>query len=218
MRDLTRFVVLSAALLALPASAQEQGQAAGRDRAALSGPGPTHRTSTPPPGPRAEERPAAPSPAHIWIPGHWAWGGEQHIWVRGRYEPPRDGHVFLAPQWFSLNKMWTFYPGHWAPMFKPPEPGADEGADRAKAEAQAAPPAAMVAKSLPPPPRQEILGPPPSPQHQWIAGHWEVQGVNFIWAAGFWAAPRDGYEWEKARWQSSGDRQWRLVPGQWKKK
>lgn len=40
-----------------------------------------------PPPPRYEVIPVAPSRAHVWVAGHWAWrpGRHQHVWVPGTW-------------------------------------------------------------------------------------------------------------------------------------
>ena len=44
----------------------------------------------PPPAPpvRVEVAPVAPSPAHVWISGHWAWHRNDYVWVAGDWEVP----------------------------------------------------------------------------------------------------------------------------------
>jgi len=36
-----------------------------------------------PPPLRAEVRPVAPTAAHVWIAGHWAWRANRHVWIPG---------------------------------------------------------------------------------------------------------------------------------------
>jgi len=42
----------------------------------------------PPPPPRGEIAPVAPSPAHVWVPGHWAWHRNRYVWLPGHWEVP----------------------------------------------------------------------------------------------------------------------------------
>jgi hypothetical protein len=52
------------------------------------------RITVAPPAPRVEVRTVAPSPRHVWVPGHWRWHGNRHDWVGGHYvTPPHAGHV-----------------------------------------------------------------------------------------------------------------------------
>src|SRR4051812_49402716 len=43
------------------------------------------RVGVAPPPARVEVRPVAPSRAHVWIPGHWAWRHGAHVWIGGYY-------------------------------------------------------------------------------------------------------------------------------------
>src|ERR1700730_6356409 len=45
-------------------------------------------------------QPPCPAAGYIWIPGYWAWGGEDYYWVPGTWA--------LAP---SVGLLWT--PGYW---------------------------------------------------------------------------------------------------------
>lgn len=231
MRDVIRSCALAAVLLGAPAvfaEAQAPEPAAGRDRQAPAGPSPTQRTSVPPPAetPVEKQRPAAPSAAHFFVPGYWAWLGDRHAYTKGHWEAPRPGQVYLAPQWLSIKTQWTFYPGYWAAVSTPPaidaEPAkAEPGQEPAKAE-PGQPAKAEAAKTeainlMPPAPREEIPGTPPSPQHKWVGGHWRYQGGVFLWTPGMWVEPKEGWELERARWRGQG-KEWRLVPAQWRKK
>ncbi len=40
---------------------------------------------TPPPPARVEVVPVAPSPRHVWVPGHYVRRGRNYIWVNGYY-------------------------------------------------------------------------------------------------------------------------------------
>ena len=62
------------------------------------------RTPPPAPAPPAEFVPAAPSPAYLWLPGHWAWRG------------PRYGYVWVGGHWAVPHQPgWEWVTGHWAP-------------------------------------------------------------------------------------------------------
>ena len=57
-------------------------------------PGPLYRARMAPPPMRAEVRPMAPSPRHVWVGGYWGFEGGRHAWVGGRWElPPQPGRV-----------------------------------------------------------------------------------------------------------------------------
>lgn len=40
---------------------------------------------TPVPAARVDVRPAAPSPRHVWVPGHYERRGRRQVWVNGFY-------------------------------------------------------------------------------------------------------------------------------------
>jgi hypothetical protein len=65
---------------------------------------PPPAVTTPPAAPAipAEVAPPQPSPAHVWVPGHWAWRKRGYVWVPGHWTVPG------APA-----RVWV--PGHWAP-------------------------------------------------------------------------------------------------------
>ncbi len=43
----------------------------------------------PPPPARVEVIPVAPSPRHVWVPGHYVRRGRNYIWVNGFYATNR---------------------------------------------------------------------------------------------------------------------------------
>jgi hypothetical protein len=67
----------------------------------------------------------------------------------------------------------------------------------------------------PPRARVEVRSAPPSPRHQWIAGHWAWRGGAYAWMPGYWAPPPSaGYRWVPARWDNQGG-QWVYYEGHW---
>ena len=71
----------------------------------------------PPPPPRIEVVPVAPAPAHVWVPGRWAWraGPKRYVWVPGRWRVIRHPHHrhWVPGHWRSAPGGWTWMPGHW---------------------------------------------------------------------------------------------------------
>jgi WXXGXW repeat (2 copies) len=66
-----------------------------------------------PPAPRVEVVGAAPSPAHVWIPGHWLWKG-RWIWVRGHWEVrPRPNAVWIEGRWSVRGTAHVWVEGYW---------------------------------------------------------------------------------------------------------
>jgi WXXGXW repeat (2 copies) len=67
----------------------------------------------PPPPPREEVIVAAPSPRHVWIPGHWQWEGHW-VWLPGHWEkPPRRTATWVPGHWAARGDAWAWIPGHW---------------------------------------------------------------------------------------------------------
>ncbi|MGD0960084.1 MAG: hypothetical protein ABSB19_09775 [Methylomonas sp.] len=53
----------------------------------------------PPPPLQQEVIIAAPSPAHVWIPGYWSWQN-RWIWIPGLWAiPPRPGAQWIGHRW-----------------------------------------------------------------------------------------------------------------------
>jgi hypothetical protein len=54
---------------------------------------------TAPPPERVEVIPAAPSPNHVWVRGHWGWSGREYLWTSGRYIEGRSGYRWEEGRW-----------------------------------------------------------------------------------------------------------------------
>jgi hypothetical protein len=95
------------------ASLAVTGQAAqAQVRAGVTAPGVRVRVGPPPV--RVETRPARPSPAHVWIDGHWDWRRDRHEWVGGYWAvPPQTGYVWEAGRWVNEGGAWVYYQGQW---------------------------------------------------------------------------------------------------------
>ncbi len=75
--------------------------------------------------------------------------------------------------------------------------------------------APITANVEPPPMREEVVVPAPSPQHVWIQGHWAWNG-GWVWQPGYWAIPPRPYaQWVPGHWrhQPGG---WVWVAGHWR--
>jgi hypothetical protein len=66
-----------------------------------------------PPPMRVEVMGRAPSPAHFWIPGYWAWRQGGHVWVGGRWEHARTGYGWERARWVHEGRRWRLAPGRW---------------------------------------------------------------------------------------------------------
>jgi hypothetical protein len=70
----------------------------------------------PPPRPpaRAEIAPLPPTPAHVWIAGHWAWHRERYVWIPGHWEvPAAPGYVWVPGGWMPRGDGYVWVDGHW---------------------------------------------------------------------------------------------------------
>ncbi len=67
-----------------------------------------------PPAPIVEVRAVPPSPAHVWIPGYYRWGGAAYAWVPGYWTvPPRPRAVWVPAHWVRERRGWYFVEGRW---------------------------------------------------------------------------------------------------------
>jgi hypothetical protein len=59
-------------------------------------------------------RPAAPSPAHVWVPGHWRAGRARNEWVPGRWLAPEGrGSIWVSGHWSERDGRRIWVDGHW---------------------------------------------------------------------------------------------------------
>ena len=67
-----------------------------------------------PPPPREEVIIVRPSPAHVWVAGHWGRRGGEWVWVGGSWTlPPRRYAVWVPGHWVHRYRGWVWVPGHW---------------------------------------------------------------------------------------------------------
>jgi hypothetical protein len=70
---------------------------------------------TAPPPLQSEVIIAAPSPAHVWLPGYWNWQN-RWVWMPGRWEiPPRPGMRWEGHRWIMHEdgNRWRMHHGEW---------------------------------------------------------------------------------------------------------
>ena len=61
-------------------------------------------------------QPPIPGPGYLWIPGYWAWNGDEYYWVPGYWAmPPAVDLYWTPPYWAWSDGVYDFYPGYWAP-------------------------------------------------------------------------------------------------------
>lgn len=72
-----------------------------------------HYVMRAPPPPREEVIVAAPSPAHVWVQGRWAWRNGW-AWLPGHWAvPPRARAHWVPGYWDSRPRGWVWIEGHW---------------------------------------------------------------------------------------------------------
>lgn len=153
--------------------------------------------------PATNDRPdEAPSPQHVWVPGHWRWMEGSYVWVAGDWHlPPVPGAAWIAPQWQPQGSGYVLRDGYWQ----------QSGAQGASGQ-----PGEIATTQPPPPPRAEPISERPTPAHVWLPGYWDWSANQFRWVEGRWdVPPRADLTWIPPRWESRGDR-YVLVAGYWR--
>jgi hypothetical protein len=168
---------------------------------------PAVRVAVAPPPLRVEVRTAAPSAAHVWIPGHWVWRSGQHEWAVGHWAlPPEGGYIWEPARWVSEGGQWAFYEGHWRIAAPPTTPVVYQPAPTVQP---------VVVETAPPAPLVEVRPAVPYAGAFWIPGYWYWHGARHFWVGGRWSAPQPGRVWEPHRWERDGVH-WRFVVGRWR--
>jgi hypothetical protein len=63
------------------------------------------------------EQPICPVDGYIWIPGYWAWDGDDYYWVPGTWvEPPAVGYLWTPGYWAWNGQGFIFSAGYWGPV------------------------------------------------------------------------------------------------------
>jgi hypothetical protein len=69
----------------------------------------------PPPLP-VYEQPPIPEVGYIWVPGYWAWDGEDYYWVPGTWVlPPEVGFLWTPGYWGWVDGAYIWREGYWGP-------------------------------------------------------------------------------------------------------
>jgi hypothetical protein len=169
------------------------------------------RHTAPPPPPRDEAVPAAPSERHQWIGGHWALRGKKHVWMKGHWTmPPGAGHIWQPGHWTKEKGEHKYHEGYWGhtkradrrDVYQPPPPPVDED----------------VTPQAPPPPLAEERPESPFPGAVWIPGNWHWSGQQHVWVAGRWSAQPAGHRWDADKWAKRKDGKYVHNQGQWRRK
>ena len=69
-------------------------------------------------------------------------------------------------------------------------------------------PGAVSVYSAPPPRRQVVVQRPSQPyaNAQWVEGHYQWNGNQYVWVDGYWVQQRAGYTFSQPRWVQQGNR------------
>ena len=68
------------------------------------------------PPPRNEVVVVRPSPAHVWVAGHWAWRAPNraYAWIPGHWVVPANPrHVWVPGHWQARRGGYVWIEGHW---------------------------------------------------------------------------------------------------------
>jgi hypothetical protein len=158
-----------------------------------------------PPPLKAELRPPSPGGDVDWIAGYWLWSEDldDFVWIAGTYVVRAPPVVAVVPPAPAPAPIATPAPVV-APALPPPAPAVDT------------PREVSVTVPAAPPPRIEVIAPPPRLVGAlWIAGHWELVGATWRWTPGRWVQPpRAGERFRAPTLQLRGNLRVYL-PGRW---
>ncbi len=165
-----------------------------------------------PPPADNEDMGQAPSPKHVWVPGHYTWQDGAYVWDSGRWElPPNEGASWVQPRWETRPNGYVLIEGTWRNSPPPSAP--------AVAVASAPPPVAEMAvgpSEPPPPPPNDVRIERASADLVWIPGYWIRRGGRYVWVEGRWdRPPRRNVVWVEPRWERRG-RDYVFVEGYWR--
>ncbi len=61
-------------------------------------------------------QPPIPGPGYVWIPGYWAWDGQEYYWVPGYWAWPPSADLLWTPGYWAWDDgSYVFYAGYWGP-------------------------------------------------------------------------------------------------------
>ncbi len=77
-------------------------------------PPPPVYASLPPPDAPVELEGSAPSPAYLWVRGHYFWNGVEYVWIPGHWQTrPHTHAVWVTGRWQHTRHGWLWVEGHW---------------------------------------------------------------------------------------------------------
>jgi hypothetical protein len=68
-----------------------------------------------PPDPVYEEKPKAPTAAHVWTPGYWGWAGTRWSWHPGLWRGRPAGLNYVAPHYEVHGGRVVYVGPYWGP-------------------------------------------------------------------------------------------------------
>ena len=138
-----------------------------------------------------------PGKEYVWVPGSWEREPGKWVWVEGRWAKPPLGQArWVDGYWKHDHDRYHWHPGHWAIaqtgwiVEKPVEP--------------------------PPLPAAEPMPAAPSPQHRWVHGHWDWNGVWVYVPGHFTLKPDPQAVWVAGHWEQGLLGRYRWISGHWK--
>ncbi len=72
-----------------------------------------------PPALPVYEQPLCPEPGYIWIPGYWAYAGDDYYWVPGTWVLAPEPGLLWTPGywgWDDGGEVYVWHAGYWAPQ------------------------------------------------------------------------------------------------------
>lgn len=114
-----------------------------------------------------------------WISGYWGWepGEERFVWISGTWRKAPEEMIWYPGFWVNIDQDYAWVSGYWS------------------REDQH-----LLISRIPPEPRPEDPGRPPSPQHFWVPGQWDWTQAGFQWSPGYWSLGYEGRVWIPSRY------------------
>jgi len=76
---------------------------------------------------------------------------------------------------------------------------------------------ATCVDEAPPPPKEEGIGPSPTPGYIWMSGYYVYYSkTGYQWIDGQWVPARPGHHWNAPHWEKMGSK-WVFTPGAWER-